>query len=118
MSYLRSKLQAPSRNICGSVLRWLAASAACLSIHFLPSARQSAASVGSALTPSPRKTLSSTVLFLIVASGLGSSADAVWLKPMQSISASGPKKKRSLLEKLVCAENMPIIYLLDARMFV
>src|SRR6185437_13575899 len=77
MSYLRSKLQAPSRNICGSVLRWPAASVACLSIHFLPSARQSAASAGSALMLSLMKTLAWTVLFLIVASGLESAANAV-----------------------------------------
>src|SRR6185437_14187613 len=88
MSYLRSKLQAPSRNICGSVLRWLAASAACLSIHFLPSARQSAASAGSALTLSPRKTLASTVLFLMVASGLGSAASPATGSAIHAITAS------------------------------
>src|SRR5216683_631293 len=76
MVYLRSKAQAPSRKSCGSSLREVAASAAVLSIHFLPSARQSAASAGSALILSSRKTLASTFLFLSVASGLGSAASA------------------------------------------
>jgi hypothetical protein len=47
-----------------------------LSIHFLPSARQSAASAGSALILSTSRTLASMFLFLIAASGLGSAAKA------------------------------------------
>ncbi len=59
------------RNSTGSCLREAAASAAFLSVHFLPSARQSAASAASDLIRSSRKMLASTALFLIVASRLG-----------------------------------------------
>src|SRR6202163_116848 len=77
VSYFRSKLQAPLRNIIGSCLREASASAAFLSIHFFPSARQSAASAGSALILASRKTAASIFLFLNAASGLGSAARAV-----------------------------------------
>src|ERR1700674_2244696 len=77
MAYLRSKAQLPLRNSTGSCFREASASATFLSIHFLPSARQSADSAGSALILLSRKTDASTVLFLIAASGFGSAAKAV-----------------------------------------
>jgi hypothetical protein len=61
--YVRSKLQPPLRNKTGSCLREASAYAALLSIHFLPSARQSAESVALALILSSRTTLASTFLF-------------------------------------------------------
>src|SRR5258705_13451716 len=76
MVYLRSKVQLPLRNSTGSCLRDASASAAFLSIHFLPSARQSAASAGSVFILWSRKMLAPTVLFMIETSGLGSAAIA------------------------------------------
>jgi len=54
----------------------LSASARFFSAHFLPSARQFAASAGSALTFASRITLASTHLVLKEKSGLGSAARA------------------------------------------
>src|SRR6185295_17132112 len=75
VSYFRSNDQA-LRNKSGSCLRSLSASARFFVTHALPSARQFAASAGSALILASRMTLASTHLVLMEKSGFGSAVRA------------------------------------------
>src|SRR3979490_2473683 len=85
VSYLRSIDHAPLRNICGSCLRSLSASALFFAAHALPSGGQSAAGGASALILASSETPVSMDLVLMVKSGLGSAARAANVKLARNI---------------------------------